>query len=57
MGVSCIDNVAPNEGATCGSCPTGFSGNGVTCEGTHFLIYLYVEMSSNVHITLFIAIL
>ena len=35
MGTECIDNMAPATGATCnnGSCPTGYTGDGVTCLG------------------------
>ena len=32
-GVECTDNVAPLEGATCGLCPSGYSGNGTKCLG------------------------
>ncbi len=32
-GVECVDNVAPNTGATCGACPLGLSGSGIQCFG------------------------
>jgi len=30
-GVSCMDKTAPEVGFTCGDCPTGYTGDGVTC--------------------------
>lgn len=42
IGVSCTDQPAPSLGYTCGSCPSGYSGDGETCTdnnecvlGTH----------------------
>ena len=32
-GVNCTDNKAPMVGATCGSCPSGYNGNGMKCLG------------------------
>ena len=46
-GVECEDNLAPEEGATCGECPEGFSGDGTKCLGKCFpssalvVIHLY----------------
>lgn len=31
-GVTCIDKIAPEVGATCGPCPTGTTGDGTTCR-------------------------
>ncbi len=31
-GVSCADVPAPGTGFTCGLCPSGYSGNGITCS-------------------------
>lgn len=33
VGVACDDNPAPEEGATCGSCPAGYTGDGAKCLG------------------------
>ena len=33
-GVDCFDVPAPGEGAMCGPCPMGFSGDGQKCLGT-----------------------
>jgi REJ domain/Fibronectin type III domain len=30
-GVSCTDDSDPGPGFTCGACPTGYQGNGITC--------------------------
>lgn len=32
-GVDCEDIPAPGIGAVCGSCPDGFDGNGMKCNG------------------------
>ena len=32
-GVECVDNPAPDVGATCGSCPEGYSENEGKCLG------------------------
>ena len=32
-GVTCTDNLAPQTGATCGTCPTGLEGDGNKCVG------------------------
>lgn len=32
-GVECEDIPAPGVGAKCGSCPDGFNGNGIKCNG------------------------
>lgn len=32
-GVTCTDNKAPEVGATCGPCPTGYAGDGSKCLG------------------------
>ena len=34
-GVECTDVAAPGEGAICGPCPTGHSGNGLNCMGKY----------------------
>lgn len=33
-GVACIDVKAPGDGANCGPCPMGFTGDGYKCIGT-----------------------
>lgn len=33
-GVECRDIPAPGVGAVCGSCPSGFTGDGMKCSGT-----------------------
>ena len=33
-GATCHDVPAPGEGFTCGSCPTGWAGNGINCTDT-----------------------
>ncbi|XP_033642813.1 uncharacterized protein LOC117302931 isoform X2 [Asterias rubens] len=30
-GITCVDNIAPLDGNTCGPCPTGLEGNGFKC--------------------------
>ena len=32
-GVACTDQPAPAEGATCGPCPQGYTGDGAKCTG------------------------
>ena len=32
-GVTCLDNLAPLDGYTCGSCPAGMAGDGFKCYG------------------------
>ena len=32
-GVECFDVLAPNVGAMCGPCSTGFTGDGEKCSG------------------------
>jgi len=32
-GVECSDVAAPGVGATCGACPSGYSGDGTKCTG------------------------
>ena len=32
-GVRCFDMAAPNVGAACGRCPTGYEGDGEKCSG------------------------
>ena len=32
-GITCVDNIAPLDGNTCGPCPTGLEGNGFKCYG------------------------
>ena len=32
-GVECLDVPAPGVGAVCGSCPAGFTGDGLKCSG------------------------
>ena len=34
-GVDCVDAPAPEEGASCGPCPSGFTGDGEKCLGSH----------------------
>ena len=41
-GVNCTDNKAPETGATCGQCPTGFEGNGMRCIGNKILVLHFV---------------
>ena len=38
-GVDCVDNPAPSEGASCGPCPQGYSGNGTECKGEVLPLY------------------
>ena len=44
-GVECTDNPAPEEGATCGSCPEGYSQIGGKCLGKATFTYLSSEVS------------
>ena len=37
-GVECFDVLAPNVGAMCGPCSTGFTGDGEKCSGIKTLI-------------------
>ena len=37
-GVQCTDVQAPGIGATCGPCPTGYTGDGVKCSGRWHLL-------------------
>ena len=34
-GVDCFDVPAPGDGAMCGPCPMGFTGDGQKCMGTY----------------------
>ena len=52
-GVECTDNPAPQEGATCGSCPQGYSQIGGKCLGKfllspiHSLLVPFIFMINN----------
>ena len=37
-GVECFDVPAPGEGAMCGPCSTGFTGDGVKCSGNNIIM-------------------
>ena len=43
-GVECLDIPAPGVGAVCGSCATGFTGDGLKCYGVrcHYVYTLHV---------------
>ncbi len=44
--VECLDIPAPGTGAVCGSCPNGFTGDGVKCSGNEIpditLIFCFI---------------
>ena len=49
-GVQCFDVPAPGVGAVCGSCPPGYTGDGLRCFGMLLSIYYcnyYVMQCSN----------
>ena len=46
-GVECTDNPAPDEGATCGSCPEGYFQIGGKCLGKTHAADIDKEMEDN----------
>ena len=40
-GVECVDVPAPGTGASCGSCPQGYTGDGTKCLGIIFCMHIH----------------